>query len=88
MSRIDDGSDELASAIRAVSAQPNAKLADILEGWATNGVKVTWCDFEKREVLRIAAKRLKSLNTQPAGARGIAEARVYGNGDGDSYGNG
>jgi hypothetical protein len=81
MSRIDDGSDELNAAIRAVSARPNAELAEILDKWATDGVRIHWADFEAREVLRVVALRLKSLKTQPAGARGIAES---GNGEAEA----
>ena len=60
MSWRNDGSAELDAAISAVAQSTNEQLADKLDKWASVGVKVGWCDFCEREVLRVAAQRLRA----------------------------
>lgn len=44
------------------SALCNSQIADILDKWATRGVRITTGDFTDREILRVAAKRLRQVN--------------------------
>ena len=44
------------------SALCNSQIADILDKWATRGVRIAMGDFTDREILRVAAKRLRQVN--------------------------